>query len=108
MHHERLYETHDAALEAWDTHLQRPGIVALWVSDEDSVTVGGVECVAALFHTLDGSSIHCKVARHEPDLIPRFDVAWFDGVAPPDTIAQRAKPGAVVMLSRQDEGSGAA
>jgi hypothetical protein len=107
LHHERLYETHDAALEAWDRHMQRPGIVALWVSDEP-IYAGAVECVAALYQVAGGGCIHVRVASHEPDLIPHFDVAWFDGVAPPDTIATRAKPGAVVMLSRQDEGSGAA
>jgi hypothetical protein len=109
VHHERLYETQDAALEAWDRHMQRPGIVALWVSNEDSVMVGGVECVAALFQTVNGSSIHVKVAEYNPLVPPpHFDVAWFDGVKPPDDVTQYAKPGAVVMLSRQDEGSGAA
>ena len=76
MHTERLFEHTEAAVDVFEQHLERPGIVALWVTEESSIPLLNYDARAALVQLSNGSCLHMKVAEHNPWVPPPyFDVA---------------------------------
>lgn len=101
MHTVKLYEDSGSAADNWFSQLDRPDIVTLLVCNDEDLDVNGLYCRTALLHLTNGTAVHMIASGTETTILPRFDVAWFDGVEPPEWLGDMAKPGAVVLLSRQ-------